>query len=207
MRLESISPELSRGKGWARLDMRECRFASLIFSMCIVRPRYSESFLGEHGWQISEAKLPFSTETLTESEFSFLISPSVVHYLDVNSNYEFKFFDKGGVCLETLILRWSGISFRLLGGKRSPIQVIQQLIATPVVHNDPPNIVPADDLWTPTEPPTEQENIPNTWTTPDAVQPTNISNDLVTEPKKFRRIACPQCGHEIFENMKICPFC
>ena len=44
--------------------------------------------------------------------------------MEVSSNYQFNFFDKNSEKIESVIVRWSGISYRNSGGELSPIEVI-----------------------------------------------------------------------------------
>jgi len=213
MRIERISPEQGRGKGWARVAMRECLVASGIYSINIIRPGYSDSFLGEHGWQISEARLPFQSESINGSEFTFLLPPAIVHYLDVNSNFEFKFLDVGGACLDKLVLRWSGISFRAIGGGVSPVQVIKEDVNPEALSVATP-LPPAIDTWSPVEPLTLDGPLLSDWTSPPVSGSTPLESEVTSSPverpsvfQEFRRVLCPQCGAEIFDNMKRCPFC
>ena len=124
MRLDRITPEITRGKGWAKVFFNDNFNESTFDSIAIVKPRHDKSILGKHGWQISESRIPLTLENSSPSQLSFLLPPSVVQYMEVSSNYEFIFFDKNSNKIESVIVRWSGISYRAPGGQLSPIEVI-----------------------------------------------------------------------------------
>ena len=125
MRVERITPEITRGKGWARVSFIDCELLSEFVSMTIVRPRHMEAHLGRMGWQISENRLPLDMEVTGDSEFALILPPAVVQHLQVASNYEFCFFDRNLQRRASLILRWVGVSYRAPGGAISPIEILQ----------------------------------------------------------------------------------
>jgi hypothetical protein len=192
-------------------------------SMAITRPSHRESYLGKSGWQISECRLPLSLENIGETEFSILLPPAIVQYMDVSGNYKFIFFDRNIQQSDSVIFRWSGISYRAPAGERSPIEVVMQ--------EDSPESHKITDIKTAEEPRENDEpsggSKPNTDTPPerswdppedDWHQPTPndfpkpkipIPSEHPTLPRKFQRVRCvnPNCEAEILDNMKICPFC
>ena len=225
MRLDLISPETSRGKGWARVSFKDNTTELIIDSVAIIRPRHIEPFLGKHGWQISEIRIPLLIEQVTESNFSFLLSPAIVQYLEVSSNYEFIFFDMNTKRVANVIIRWSGISYRPPKGLTSPIEVIEkpnpedepttkQLpvntttwgmpeVVVPITEQESPwpiTAEPKDNLET-TEKDQQQELPPQLAVVDDVTHP--------VEPKEVRKIRCRniKCDAEILDSMKICPFC
>jgi len=125
MRVDRITPESALGKGWARIGFKGCEAPSDLLSLAIVRPRHMESYLGRIGWQISDCRLPLRIELTGQSEFGLLLPPAVVQHLEVSSNYEFRFFDQNVQCRYTVIVSWSGVSYRAPRGEVSPIEVIQ----------------------------------------------------------------------------------
>jgi hypothetical protein len=125
MRVERITPEITRGKGWARVSFMDCELLSEFVSMTIVRPRHMEAHLGRMGWQISENRLPLDMEVTGDSEFALILPPTVVQHLQVASNYEFCFFDRNLQRRSSLILRWERVSYRAPGGAISPIEILQ----------------------------------------------------------------------------------
>ena len=120
MRLDSITPEITRGKGWAKVIFNDNFIESTFDSIAIVKPRHEKSFLGKHGWQISESRIPLTLDNSSPSQLSFLLPPSVVQYMEVSSNYQFIFFDKNSEKIESVIVRWSGISYRNSARRRWP---------------------------------------------------------------------------------------
>jgi hypothetical protein len=225
MRLELISAEVSRGKGWARVSFKEKNTDNIIESVAIIRPRHTEPFLGKNGWQISECRIPLLIEIGPESHFSFLLQPAVVQYLEVSSNYEFIFFDCNTNRISTVIVRWSGISYRPPKGAVSPIEVIEtQPRSYEPAEPKPTNIVGS---WgtkefpitsTPHESTAQVINPPSSDvfvsggndfqdTTPNEI----FVQPVVTpeKPREVRKIKCKnfKCEADILDSMKICPFC
>lgn len=125
MRVERITPETTRGKGWARVTFKDCAKPSDLASMAVMRPRHMEPFLGPMGWQVAESRLPLNIEIMGESDFALLLPPSVVQHLEVASNYEYCFFDRTVKPVEKVVVRWSGVSYRAPGGTVSPIEIIE----------------------------------------------------------------------------------
>jgi hypothetical protein len=225
MRLELISAEVSRGKGWARVGFKEKNTDNIIESVAIIRPRHIEPFLGKNGWQISECRIPLLIELGTESHFSFLLSPAVVQYLEVSSNYEFIFFDCNTNRISTVIVRWSGISYRSPKGVASPIEVIetkplsyepeeakptvivgtwgtQEVLKTSTPHESTPKVInpPISDVLV-----SGENDFQVTTPTEIRVQPVAPPE----EPREVRKIKCKnfKCDADILDSMKICPFC
>ena len=225
MRLELISAEASRGKGWARVGFKEKSTDHIIESVAIIRPRHIEPFLGKNGWQISESRIPLLIDLGAESHFSFLLPPAVVQYLEVSSNYEFIFFDNNTNRISTVIVRWSGISYRSPRGVASPIEVIENKPRSyePEVVQ-PPVIV---STWGTQEVSTTSTHHESTAkisnpTVSDVI--ISDGNDFqVTTPieipirpvapseisRSVRKIKCKnfKCAADIFDSMKVCPFC
>lgn len=125
MRVERITPDNALGKGWARLRFNDCTAQSELSTMAIVRPRHSAPFLGSAGWQIAECRLPLNIEMISASEFELLLPPAVVQHLEVASNYEIFFFNSNLLKINSVIVRWSGVSYRTPRGEVSPIEIIK----------------------------------------------------------------------------------
>jgi hypothetical protein len=234
MRVERITPEQSLGKGWARVAFRDCATPCDLASMAIVRPRYGEPFLGKHGWQVSESRLSITPEPMGAGAFSILLAPAVVQYLDVHSNYEFVFFNLEVHRAATVIVRWTGISYRASRGELSPIEVIQECNgqmrsaesasswppATPVVQKPapesmmPPTGSATASPWLVSLSDSVAES-PNSIMSSDLLrsEPPSTHDGSVAPPtaapRVARRIRCihPTCGAEIFDTMQFCPFC
>jgi hypothetical protein len=94
-------------------------------TMAIVRPRHTAPFLGRTGWQIAECRLPLNIELISTSEFELLLQPEVVHHLEVASNYELCFFNSNLQRIDSVIVRWSGVSYRAPRGEISPIEIVK----------------------------------------------------------------------------------
>ena len=237
MRVERITPETSRGKGWARVPFKDCEAPSELASMAIVRPRHMDQYLGRKGWQISESRLPLIIEA-HESEFDLLLEPAVVQHLEVASNYEFWFYNRSVQLLYLMVVRWAGISYRAPIGKESPIEVIQPDVLPPLQP-----IFGIDGNTNHFEPTAEPENVGSrtavtgfgtAWATaPDpGVAPSEVeargqpaegffatSSTSPTQPEPLpsrthnravaARIRCgnQNCGYEILDSMKWCPIC
>jgi hypothetical protein len=228
MRLNLIKPELTHGKGWASVALKDCVGIAAFESMTITRPSHRESYLGKFGWQISECRLPLSLENIGETEFSILLPPSVVQYMEVSGNYKFIFFDRNVQQSDSVIFRWSGISYRAPDGERSPIEV--------VIQEDIFEIHKISEIKPPEEPgETEESYVSDTpavdmtstagWHVPDDDWSTQQREPTLTHteniastptkptptktPRKFQRVRCvnSNCEAEILDNMKICPFC
>ena len=234
MRLKKINAESSLGKGWARISFNQYTGTNELSSLAIVRPRHSEPYLGRHGWQISECRLPINLDISGENEFSLLLPPAVVQHMEVASNYEFIFFDTHVNRISQVIVRWSGISFRAPRGEVSPIDVIQS--------DDIPS---SENLFGKIEPQPSNENVsgknslnnnsitevnppwmslddpdatlvpnyhldtthssPAVKSTPqDSFTPHNVSSSRIIQRIKCRN---PECRTEILDSMQICPFC
>jgi hypothetical protein len=228
MRLNLIKPEPTHGKGWASVAFKECMGIAAFESMAITRPSHRESYLGKFGWQISECRLPLSLENIGETEFSILLPPSVVQYMEVSGNYKFIFFDRNVQQSDSVIFRWSGISYRAPDGERSPIEVIIQneiptiekisdikttegptKIEEPYVVSSPPIEPTFTGGWNPPEGDWgTQQSEPTLTHTQNTSSPLAVANQAVP-PRKFQRVRCvnPNCEAEILDNMKICPFC
>lgn len=125
MRVERITPDNALGKGWARLRLNDCTAQSELSTMAIVRPRHTAPFLGSAGWQIAECRLPLNIEMISASEFDLLLPPAVVQHLEVASNYEICFFNSNLLKINSVIVRWSGVSYRAPRGEVSPIEIIK----------------------------------------------------------------------------------
>jgi len=225
MRLELISAEVSRGKGWARVGFKEKNTDNIIESVAIIRPRHIEPFLGKNGWQISECRIPLLIELGPESHFSFLLSPAVVQYLEVSSNYEFIFFDSNKNRISTVIVRWSGISYRSPKGVVSPIEVIETKPRSYEPEEAKPTIIV--DMWGTQEVSTTKlphESTVKVINSPISEVPISDENDfqlatpieiliqpvvMSEEPREVRKIKCKnfKCDADILDSMKICPFC
>jgi hypothetical protein len=228
MRLNLIKPEPTLGKGWASVAFKECVGIAGFQSMAITRPSHRESYLGKFGWQISECRLPLTLENIGETEFSILLPPAIVQYMDVSGNYKFIFFDRNVQQSDSVIFRWSGISYREPAGERSPIEVVMQ-DDNAELHKFT-DIRAAEDSGKTEEPNFGSTAIDDTtstgswhvhdddWSAPKAEPlliyaetipstPTLASQHMT--PKKFQRVRCinPNCEAEILDNMKICPFC
>jgi hypothetical protein len=231
MRLDRITPEITRGKGWAKVIFNDNFIESTFDSIAIVKPRHEKSFLGKHGWQISESRIPLIIEKSTSFQLSFLLPPSVVQYMEVSSNYQFNFFDKNSEKFESVIVRWSGISYRNPGGELSPIEVIsisnhpesitkQDLQGTSSISgtgwpfSSTPKIEKTPDFgWhIPKESPTKlvedpyaQVQVPSIDTPSKLIETPNLPNS----PKEVKKIKCrnSKCNAEILDSMQICPFC
>ena len=227
MRLEKISPEPSRGRGWASVKFNKSTDLVDIESMAIVRPRHNESYLGKKGWQISEVRMPLNIQSTSGEELTLLLSPSIVQHLDVNQNLEFIFFDSKVQRASSTIVRWYGISYRAPGGEISPIEVIQ---ADEIQSDNEVLALASKDHATaeksPAEAPeyTQPESLLTWQPAPDfesSLDEVHVDLDVVKDPeldlgKPFaptpslvHRMRCnnPQCSHEILSSMKICPFC
>ena len=231
MRLDRITPEITRGKGWAKVIFNDNFTESTFDSIAIVKPRHDKSFLGKHGWQISESRIPLTLENSSPSQLSFLLPPSVVQYMEVSSNYEFIFFDKNSNKIESVIVRWSGISYRAPGGQLSPIEVIpttdipdnftkqeQQVTSTATGSGWPftsdPKIEKKPDLgWhIPEESPIKVAENPYSEVHEPSIDTPYKSTqtpDLVSSLKEVKKIKCrnSKCGAEILDSMQFCPFC
>jgi hypothetical protein len=215
MRFERITSEPSEGKGWARIFFKDITSVEVLKTIAIVRPRHVAPYLGKHGWQISESRLPLRLEKISETDCSILLSPATVQYLEVASNYEFVFFDDKLHRIAAPIVRWYGISYRAAKGEVSPIEVISQ---------------DAEETEQPTSPPISTPMITDLgWGLPDAqidptesllpvgLPPTDKFSPPIEEsrpttpplPREVRRVKClnPRCKAEIFDSMKFCPFC
>jgi hypothetical protein len=125
MRVERITPENALGKGWARLRFNDCAAPSELATMAIVRPRHTAPFLGQAGWQIAECRLPLNIELISASEFELLLPPAVVQHLEVASNYEICFFNSNLHRIISVVVRWSGVSYRAPRGEISPIEIVK----------------------------------------------------------------------------------
>jgi hypothetical protein len=125
MRVERITPDNALGKGWARLRLNDCAAQSELSTMAIVRPRHTAPFLGRAGWQIAECRLPLNIEMISPSEFELLLPPAIVQHLEVASNYEIYFFNSNLLRINSVIVRWSGVSYRAPRGEVSPIEIIK----------------------------------------------------------------------------------
>ncbi len=224
MRLDKISPEPSRGKGWASIKFIKEDPSVVVESMAIVRPRYSDSYLGREGWQISEARIPLNIQNTTGHELTLLLSPSIVQHLEVNQNLEFIFFDAQVQRTASSTFRWHGMSYRAPGGEKSPIEVIQV--------DGPPN---PGSIWGITdnghEPPVDPSATDSPeWTPPGEVAPSPDAPFADTPPPEVEvhppfileppppppppppavyRLRCKnsRCAHEILSTHKVCPFC
>jgi hypothetical protein len=232
MRLNTISSESSRGKGWARVAFKEFSEINTLSSLAIVRPRHTEPYLGRHGWQISESRLPLNLEKSTDTDFSLLLPPAVVQHLEVASNYEFIFFDKNVIRISQVIVRWFGISYRAPRGEISPIDVIQQdeistldnffgsSINQPEANKFESNneakyagsISGTLDAWNPgnfsTTSDTEYRPSDSSFLEQNPFIPTTTTLPL-TSSRVVRRVTCRNvnCRAEILDSMQICPFC
>lgn len=222
MRLDKISPEPSRGKGWAIIKFIKDDPSVVVESMAIVRPRYSDSYLGREGWQISEARIPLNIQNTTGHELTLLLSPSIVQHLEVNQNLEFIFFDAQVQRTGSSTFRWHGMSYRAPGGEKSPIEVIQV--------DGPPN---PGSIWgitdnghepsvDPTATPSAEGlpqggiELPLDVTFGDLAPPeVEVHPPFVHEPPPpppppaVYRLRCKnsRCAHEILSTHHICPFC
>jgi hypothetical protein len=217
MRLDRIAPEPSQGKGWARLIFKETASINDLKTMAIIRPRHVEPYLGKHGWQISESRLPLRLEQISETDFSMLLGPATVQHLEVASNYEFVFFDEKLQRIASSIVRWYGISYRAAKGEISPIEIISLDTEAAELPTSPPHSAPlvATEGWglpfagEPTNaaapflpvglPPSNQDSL---------ILPT-LQATTSSVSREGRRVKClnPRCKSEIFDSMKICPFC
>ena len=228
MRLDFIKPEPTLGKGWARVTFRECSGVTEFESMAITRPSHQKSYLGKFGWQISECRLPLSLENIKETEFSILLPPAIVQHMEVSSNYKFIFFDRDVQQTDSVIFKWSGISYRAPDGEASPIEIILQddvskfeKISDTKPLEERRKIEENDGYSSPTidTPPQVGWSVQeNNWGT-QLHEPTLTNNEpqplppaTATQPitlRKFQRVKCinHNCGAEILDNMKICPFC
>ena len=231
MRLDRIIPEINRGKGWAKVFLND-NFSELVFdNIAIVRSRHEKSYLGKHGWQISESRIPLLLEESINSNFSFLLPPSVVQYMEVSSNYEFIFFEKNANKIVSVIVRWSGISYRAPRGEISPIEDIS-------ITNNPVNVTkpeyvggekvmvsgwpftsspktetPPDLGWhvPPNAPSIPPPNMPDQKVEDAFISPTEAIQEPIAPylPKEVKKIKCrnSKCGANILDSMQICPFC
>ena len=227
MKFNNIKAETSLGRGWARVYFSDCDYFSSLTSISIIRPRYQESFLGQYGWQVSESRIPLNITTESESDFSLLLSPPIVQYLEVNSNYKFSFFDISLVEISSIIFRWHGISYRSSGNEKSPIDVIKNTeLISPEVHivhipiektenlvenkldisKDSPGYLNSWDLNS------DKKLIENEI----EINSPSFKSDqqsILTLPlldkRSYQRVKClnSSCGAEILDNMKTCPFC
>jgi len=227
MRLEKISPEPSRGKGWASVKFNKSTDLVDIESMAIVRPRHNESYLGKKGWQISEVRMPLNIQSTSGEELILLLSPSIVQHLDVNQNLEFIFFDSKIQRASSTIVRWYGISYRAPGGEISPIEVIQ---ADEIQSHDEVLALASKDHSTTGESTLEaagntQPESLLTWQPAVNIESSldevhgdlgmakkpelDVSKPFVKGPSLVHRMRCNnvQCSYEILSTMKICPFC
>lgn len=215
MRFERMTSEPSEGKGWARIFFKDITSVEALKTIAIVRPRHVAPYLGKNGWQISESRLPLRLEKISETDCSILLTPATVQYLEVASNYEFVFFDDKVQRIAAPIVRWYGISYRAAKDEVSPIEVISP---------------DAEETKQPTSPPGSTPMITHLgWGLPDAqIDPaeslspvglplTDKFSPPIEEsrpttpllPREVRRVKClnPRCQAEIFDSMKICPFC
>lgn len=217
MRLDRIAPEPSQGKGWARLIFKESASFKDFKTMAIIRPRHVEPYLGKHGWQISESRLPLRLEQISETNFSMLLGPATVQHLEVASNYEFVFFDEELQRIASPIVRWYGISYRAAKDEISPIEVISLGNEAAELPSSQPPSAPllSTEGWgipftgEPTNsaapffpvelPPSNQDSI---------ILPT-LPAKTSSVAREARRVKCLnlRCKAEIFDSMKICPFC
>jgi len=126
MRIERITPENALGKGWARLKFNDCAAQSELATMAIVRPRHTAPFLGRTGWQIAECRLPLNIALVSASELELLLQPAIVQHLEVASNYEFCFFNSNLQRINSVVVRWSGVSYRAPRGEVSPIEIVKE---------------------------------------------------------------------------------
>lgn len=225
MRLELISAEASRGKGWARVGFKEINTDYIIESVAIIRPRHIEPFLGKNGWQISESRIPLLIDQGAESHFSFLLPPAVVQYLEVSSNYEFIFFDNNTNRIFTVIVRWSGISYRSPRGVASPIEVIETKPRSHEPEVAQPSVIVStwgtQEVLTTSTPHERIAKISNPPVSDaiiseendfQVITPIEIPTRPVAPPemqRSVRKIKCKnfKCGADIFDSMKVCPFC
>ncbi len=136
MRIERITPENALGKGWARLKFNDCAAQSELATMAIVRPRHTAPFLGRTGWQIAECRLPLNIALVSASELELLLQPAIVQHLEVASNYEFCFFNSNLQRINSVVVRWSGVSYRAPRGEVSPIEIVTD--RAPANHRAPP---------------------------------------------------------------------
>jgi hypothetical protein len=217
MRLEKISPEPSRGRGWASVKFNQCTELVDVDSMAIVRPRHNESYLGKKGWQISEVRMPLNIESTTNDELTLLLSPSIVQHLDVNQNLEFIFFDSKVQRTSSTIVRWYGMSYRSPGGEIPPIEVIQadeiqsgnQVLAVSSKENESEANEPLIGAWQPAA-----DLASSVDEHPEVSGLTQVHPFVLPTPQAptlslVHRMRCKnaQCSHEILSTMKICPFC
>jgi hypothetical protein len=227
MRVEKITPVAERGKGWARAPFKDCEAPSVLASMAIKRPSHMAPYLGRMGWQISESRLPLSLEVTGDSEFALLLPPAVVQHLEVG-NYEFLFFDQSARLLQSVIVRWAGVTYRAPRGEISPIEIIepdapppnQPIISTAGKESDFPKPVEPEGFssgpavtgfgtsWTGTPEPAAP--LPTSSPTPPPPPPPPRPAPTGTyDRREVRRIRCMNtaCGAEILDSMTKCPFC
>jgi hypothetical protein len=215
MRLQQITPELSQGKGWARLIFKESTSTNELKTLSIVRPRHVEPFLGKHGWQISESRMPLRIEKTSDSDFSVLLGPATVQHLEVASNYEFVFFNDQLQTTGSVIVRWHGISYRSPKGEISPIEVIQidsgRDDSQATTTSAP--LVPIEGWGFPTviEPPETAAPFPAISAPSSELELTNSPSPVITSTAApaIRQVKClnPGCAAKILDNMRKCPFC
>ena len=231
MQVEKIIPVPDRGRGWARVPFKECDAPSAIKSMAIVRRSHMASYLGRMGWQISESRLPLSVQVTGDSEFTILMPPEVVQHLEVG-NYEFIFFDQSAQQLHSVVLRWSGVTYRAPHGEISPIEIIepdapqkeQPILVNDAIDGgnkktiDPEGVVSR----------TEDTSLGHAWIGMSQNEALQSSPTVAHHPpiaalppiqapvaigtydrKEVRRIRCinHSCGAEILDSMIKCPFC
>ena len=154
-----------------------------------------------------------------------MLPPADVQYLEVSSNYEFIFFDNNTNRISTVIVRWSGISYRSPRGVASPIEVIENKPRSyePEVVQ-PPVIVSTWGTQEVSTTSTHHESVAkiSNPTVSDVI--ISDGNDFqVTTPieipirpvapseisRSVRKIKCKnfKCEADIFDSMKVCPFC
>ncbi len=217
MRFERITSEPSEGKGWARIFFKDITSVEALKTMAIVRPRHVAPYLGKHGWQISESRLPLRLEKISATDCSILLNPSTVQYLEVASNYEFVFFDDKLQRIASSIVRWYGISYRPAKGESSPIEVISEdneEVELPTSLLAPPSLVTAEGWGVPFS---NQAIEASADLYPEGLPATDTNSNIKTAPppttshipREVCRVKClnPRCKAEIFDSMKTCPFC
>lgn len=171
MNLNSLHSIANRdGAGYVGLQVTD---SSLVgFGDCLVviaqAGATSKQFLHRTGWQSSEDKLSLSYASIADGITEFTFPPTIVHFLELEVNYEFDFYNMQGTSLGHLVVPWIDVpSFRFNGASASPVSPVDR--HTPNAFNHPFKNSPISpiDVARPTvilipddDPPAEPQHVP-----------------------------------------------
>lgn len=176
----------------------------------------SKQFLHLTGWQSSEDKLSLSYASIANGITEFTFPPDIVHFLELEVNYEFDFYDRQGRSLGHLVVPWIDVpSFRFKGVSASPVSSINRNISDTFNHpfrNSPispievarPTVIVIPDDDPPLEPhaPDPTESNP-----PEAPYEPIEPPSQPSQAPLGAEVECKHCGLPTLLGLSHCSWC